>query len=803
MELVLAGLHWTICLLYVDDIICFSKTVEEHITRLDEILSRIREAGLKLSPGKCKLFQREVAFLGHIVSESGISTDPEKVKAVKEWPVPRNVHELRSFLGTASYYRKFCKSFCDIARPLHKLTERQNGFLWTAECDQAFNQLKCVLTSSPILGYPRNDSEFLLDCDCSGYGMGAVLSQKQDGVERVISYFSKSLTKAERNYCVTRRELLAVMTAIKHYHHYLFGTKFTIRTDHSALRWLLKTFKNPEGQISRWIEVLSAYNFVIEQRAGKLHGNCDGLSRIPCHHCPGCKRLEEKEQLNTIDSTNSFDANSHSVVSPVVQGPRQRLESNSDPRQSPCKAKAQGEVHSEPYRRVTTRSQTQSCIVMKEWLEAKSLDDIKSEQRKDNKIDTVLKWKEKSDERPAWESVSHLDADHKTYWSKWNRLVARDGILYRRWVIEATGQGRFEIVMPAVWRDEIIKMLHASPGAGHFGIKRTVERLRSRVYWPRLTDSVKRYCQQCEQCQKKKNPAKVPRAPMKKYVSGVPNERVQIDIVGPLIETHKLNKFLIVLTDCFTKWARAYAVPRTTATAVADTVLDWVSQFGVMQILHSDQGKQFESIVITELCQKLGILKTRATSYYPASDGQVERLNQTLIEVLSKYAEMNHRRWDDHLPLVLLAYNSSVHDSTSLSPAMMTYARELDLPADLFFEDPEHASKQASPPSEYVQNLAEQMEKVHKLARDNLAKCNDAQRRRYDLKQYKNNYKVGDLVLLFTPVVKQGNCRKLSNLWTGPYTITEILSDVILRIKLNNLSHHKVVHHNRLKPYYA
>ena len=222
-----------------------------------------------------------------------------------------------------------------------------------------------------------------------------------------------------------------------------------------------------------------------------------------------------------------------------------------------------------------------------------------------------------------------------------------------------------------------------------------------------------------------------------------------------------------------------------------------------MQILHSDQGKQFESIVITELCQKLGILKTRATSYYPASDGQVERLNRTLFEMLSKYAEENHRRWDDHLPLVLLAYNSSVHDSTSLSPAMMTYARELDLPADLFFEGPEHASKQASPPSEYVRNLAEQMEKVHKLARDNLAKSNDAQRRRYDLKKYKHNYKVGDLVLLFTPVVKQGNCRKLSSLWTGPYTITEILSDVIIRIKLNNLSHHKVVHHNRLKPYYA
>lgn len=154
MELVLAGLHWTTCLLYVDDIICFSKTADEHISRLKEILYRIKEAGLKLSPNKCKLFQREVSFLGHIVSETGVSTEPGKVKAVKEWPIPRNVHELRSFLGTASYYRKFCKSFCDIARPLHKLTEKQNAFVWTVECDSAFKKLKQALTTAPILGYP-------------------------------------------------------------------------------------------------------------------------------------------------------------------------------------------------------------------------------------------------------------------------------------------------------------------------------------------------------------------------------------------------------------------------------------------------------------------------------------------------------------------------------------------------------------------------------------------------------------------------------------------------------------------------
>ena len=195
MELILTGLHWSTCLLYVDDIICFSKTVDEHVARLDEILSRIRDAGLKLSPGKCKFFQHQVSFLGHTVSERGIPTDPEKIPAVSEWPKPRNIHELRSVLGTASYYRRYCKGFCDIARPLHKLTEKGTPYVWSDECQTSFDGLKRMLTNAPVLGYPCQDLPFLLDCDASGYGTGAVLSQVQDGMERVISYYSKSLTK--------------------------------------------------------------------------------------------------------------------------------------------------------------------------------------------------------------------------------------------------------------------------------------------------------------------------------------------------------------------------------------------------------------------------------------------------------------------------------------------------------------------------------------------------------------------------------------------------------------------------------
>lgn len=235
-------------------------------------------------PKKCSLFQKEVSFLGHIVSADGISTDPEKTKAIESWPEPKSVSELRSFLGTCAYYRRFIKSFSDIAKPLFKLTEKDSVFCWSEECQISFQTLKECLTSTPVLGYPDMNLEFVLDTDASAFCIGGVLSQIKDGKEQVIAYFSKSLSRPERNYCVTRRELLAVVESVKHFHHYLYGRYFTIRTDHGALNWLMH-FKNPEGQMARWMEVLSVYDFAILHRPGKSHGNADGLSRRPCGEC--------------------------------------------------------------------------------------------------------------------------------------------------------------------------------------------------------------------------------------------------------------------------------------------------------------------------------------------------------------------------------------------------------------------------------------------------------------------------------------------------------------------------------------
>ncbi|PIK55024.1 hypothetical protein BSL78_06756 [Apostichopus japonicus] len=311
MEKILSGLQWQTCLVYLDDVIIFGKNFEEHIAAIDDVFTRFKLAGLKLSPKKCFLFKQKVEFLGHVVSKDGVSTDPSKVAVVKNWPRPNCVRDVRGFVGLCSYYRKFVKNFTLIARPLHRLTEKGKRFLWNEECEEAFNALKVALTSTPILAFPTPSDKYILDTDASNESLGSVLSQIQGGEERVIAYFSKSFSKAERRYCVTRKELYAIVASIKHFHHYLYGAEFLVRTDHGALRWLLN-FKQPEGQIARWLEMLGTYNYEIQHRPGSKHGNADALSRRPCVDCRYCLRLEETE-LSTVEDTGGILLDNNSV----------------------------------------------------------------------------------------------------------------------------------------------------------------------------------------------------------------------------------------------------------------------------------------------------------------------------------------------------------------------------------------------------------------------------------------------------------------------------------------------------------
>ena len=297
MELILQGLQRETCLVYIDDIIVYGSDFNQHLRRVDQVLNRIKEAGLKLKPDKCHMLQNEVVFLGHVVSKEGVRPNPVNTSKITEWPRPVNSKQVKQFVATGSFYRCFVKDFAKIARPLIDLTKKDATFLWTDDCEDAFNRLKQVLMSPAIMGYPLNEAGiFYLDTDATGTGIGAVLSQIQSDRERVIAYASRGMNRAEKNYCITEQELLAVVYFIQYFRQYLLGRHFVVRTDHQALVWLFR-LKEPSGKIARWLEILAAYDFEIEYRPGKKMAHADALSRCTTPWDCKCSEVDMTEPL--------------------------------------------------------------------------------------------------------------------------------------------------------------------------------------------------------------------------------------------------------------------------------------------------------------------------------------------------------------------------------------------------------------------------------------------------------------------------------------------------------------------------
>ncbi|GFU32497.1 retrovirus-related Pol polyprotein from transposon 412 [Trichonephila clavipes] len=482
---------------------CRGRTFEEHLQNIRKVLSKLSDANLKLNPSKCKFFQKEVNYLGHIISAEGVRTDPEKVSAVKNWKRPENLRELRSFLGLCTYYRKFVKGFSNIARPLHKLTESKQKFQWTKECEDSFLQLKEALTSSPILIYPQPDKPFILDTDASNESVGAVLSQEIDGQERVVAYWSKCLSKPERNYCVTRKELLAIVKAIEHFHHYLYGQKFLLRTDHASLTWLMN-FRNTEGQVARWIQRLNEYYFDIRHRKGSSHGNADALSRRPCpENCRHCSRVETK-----------YDYAIRQITTSTATPP--------DP-----------------------------------WSDEK----VREDQMADPDIKPLIEFMESSSNKPSWQDISAYSPTTKQYWALWNSLHLRNGVLYRKFESEDGKTFRWQLVLPRSRIPEVLKELHGSPTGGHFGVMKTLHRVRERFCWGKVRADVEQWCKSCDACSARKGPKIRSRGKLHRYNVGAPFERIAFDILGPLPRTASGNKYLLVVMDYFTKWPEVYPIP--------------------------------------------------------------------------------------------------------------------------------------------------------------------------------------------------------------------------------------------------
>ena len=313
MDRVLSGLHWETCVFYLDDIIVFSSTWEEHLARLRQVFERLRHADLKLGGEKCIFAAKEVSYLGHRVTEEVLLLDSALLAAIREIPPPKTATEVRSFLGLAGYYRRYVKNFAAIAGPLHALTRKDAVFHWSADCQTAFGCLKTLLTTSPITAFPDFSQTFRLYTDASTAGLGAILAQVQDGKERIICCASRSLNQAEKAYPATKLECLAIVWAVAKFRPYLMAMPFEVFTDHYALQWL-KTMRTGSALLHRWSAALEEYDFTVHHLPGKVQTHVDGLSRLPVDPAPPEDTLLHVQLLDNEEEARKLAQELHSTT---------------------------------------------------------------------------------------------------------------------------------------------------------------------------------------------------------------------------------------------------------------------------------------------------------------------------------------------------------------------------------------------------------------------------------------------------------------------------------------------------------
>lgn len=671
MQSVMHDHIFRILICYLDDLLVFSGSFDDHLSNLEEVFRRLREVGVKLNPSKCEFAKSEVAFLGHRISASGIATDPDKTRAIMDFPTPQTLKDVRSFVGLASYYRRFVKGFANIAKPLHLLItavhqkhsdDGKKGErkplreLWTKECDSAFRTLRNALAEPPVLAYADYSKPFILETDACNEGLGAILSQKDDdGKQRVVAYASRTVRQAEvkAKYSAMKLELLALKWAVtEKFRGYLLGNSFVAYTDNNPLAHLETAKLGAVEQ--RWIAELAAFDFKVLYKPGRNNQNADALSRYPVDPPP--RHIDEHVAVSMIKSHIA-----------VAVPPRP---TNIPPDPIFC---TPINVHP-PVIPQPPPPEPPTATLPKA--------DLQDSQKEDTGISPLLPFVGKR-KIPAKKERSCLPLESKPYLRQFSRLHLVDGVLMKRRRDKESGMTSV-VVVPTTQRPEALRLAHDQ--CGHQGPERTLQLLQKRCYWPNMKESVDEACRRCQRCQVAKRPAIPVHQPKGHIIATQPLEVVAMDFIK--LEPSASNvESVLVLTDVFTKWTVAVPTPNETADTVVKVLIShWIIHYGVPLRIHSDKGRCFESNVVRQLCEHYNIKKSRTTSYHPAGNGQCERFNRSMIALLSSLTPEEKRRWPEYLPTLIFWYNCTPHSSTGQSPYNLLFGREPTLPLDIYFD---------------------------------------------------------------------------------------------------------------------
>lgn len=762
MESVVGDMNLLQCLVYLDDIIVFSRTLEEHEERLLKVLDRLEEFGLKVSIDKCQFCQTEVKYVGHIVSAAGVSADPDKIKAVAQWKAPTSLKALQSFLGFCGYYRRFIANYSSIVCPLTDLTRgyaptqkgrpaKSNqatpylsraepfGDRWTPDCDEAFKKIKDCLTNAPVLAFADPTKPYILHVDASFDGLGAVLNQEYPEGLRPVAFASRKLSASERNYPVHQLEFLALKWAvIDKFHDYLYGAHFTVRTDNNPLTYVLSSAKlNACGH--RWLAALSTYTFGIQYRPGRENVDADLLSR---------------------NATGEDGWISPSGVKAV------------------CKQVMLRRYPGAVMRCVDTLGASPQCIplayVHPTWVSDRSvgqlnLKDLQVAQDQDVAISQV---KQAIVSGHKLAPVSPDNSEVRFLQKEWPRLIQRQGVLYRK-VSRTLGKEMLQLVLPQSLRCQVLKSLHDD--GGHLGIERTIELARDRFFWPKMAADIASYIRTCGRCVAHKSlPHKT--APLNQITSSGPLDLVCIDFLAIEPDSRGVTNVLVV-TDHFTRYAQAYVTRDQKAPTVAKVLVEkFFVHYGLPSRIHSDQGRDFESRVIKELLRVLGIRKSRTTPYHPQGDPQPERFNRTLLSMLGTLDVARKHCWSQQVALLVHAYNCTRNDATGYSPYFLMFGREARLPVDVCFSSMLDQEEMTSH-QRYVENLRKDLKEAYQQAVVASNKSHQRNKQSYDLRIRPHLLEEGDRVLV--RALGGTGKQKLKDKWNSiPHVVLEKLPNL-------------------------
>ena len=705
---------------YIDDLLVYSRTLEDHLRHLGMVMDRLREVNLKLQPAKCYFCRQTVEFLGHVLTPQGLLPNPKRVMAVQDFPAPCNVTELRQFLGLASYYRRFVAQFAKIASPLHRLTGKDVRWEWTEDCQTAFSELKQRLLNSPVLVYPDFDLDFILETDASKDGLGAILSQKKaDDKLHPVAYASRSTSSPEKNYSVTELETLAVVWAVQHFRAYLYGHNVTVITDHSAVKSILDKPSSNGKHARWWLKIFGSGvgHMRIIHRSGRENIGADALSRNAILNCESGMDLDEFVLRIGTEEKSITDLLTTSPQ-PSVSGGSLHQEQRKDPR----------------------------LAVLINYLEDGVLPKEEKEARKTAAIAT--------------------------------KFVILDKVLY---FIDQKKPGRRRTAVPKHLQGKLLQEYHGGRMAGHFSGNRLYATLCYNWWWENMYVDAITFCRNCAECAMATGTGREKRPPLHPIPVKRPFQIWGIDIME-LPKTAKRNKYVIVMQDFLTKWPLIFPAPDQKANRIARLLVDeLLPMFGVPEALLSDRGTNLLANVVQDVCQLLGITKLNTTAYHPQCDGMVERLNRTLKSMLRKHAMKFGNQWDRYLSGVLWAYRNTPHEATKEKPSYLLFGMDCRSPTEAALLPTEPI--EYTDVEEYREEITLSLSSARELAASNIKTAQKRYKVQYDKRATPVSFKAGDLVLVRFPQDESGKNRKLSRPWHGPYRVIQCVDPDVSVVK--------------------